>query len=53
VIRHHRLIEAYLAEALGMPRDVVDSVMAELVGQRVVTPHGDGTVTPLSLLLDD
>jgi len=53
LVRRGRAGADEVAEALGMPRDVVDSVMAELVGQRVVTPHGDGTVTPLSLLLDD
>jgi DtxR family transcriptional regulator, Mn-dependent transcriptional regulator len=56
VIRHHRLIEAYLAEALGMPWDRVhdeaevlehyiseelEERMAEALGDPAVDPHGD------------
>ncbi len=56
VIRHHRLIEAYLAEALGMPWDRVhdeaevlehyisedlEQLMAEKLGDPTRDPHGD------------
>jgi DtxR family Mn-dependent transcriptional regulator len=56
VIRHHRLIEAYLADALGMPWDRVhdeaevlehyiseelEERMAEALGDPQVDPHGD------------
>jgi DtxR family transcriptional regulator, Mn-dependent transcriptional regulator len=56
VIRHHRLIEAYLAEALGMPWDRVhdeaevlehyiseelEERMADALGDPAVDPHGD------------
>jgi DtxR family transcriptional regulator, Mn-dependent transcriptional regulator len=56
VIRHHRLLEAYLNEALGMPWDRVhdeaevlehyisedlEDRMAAALGDPVVDPHGD------------
>ncbi|MGI9019791.1 MAG: metal-dependent transcriptional regulator [Solirubrobacterales bacterium] len=56
VIRHHRLLEAYLAEALGMPWDRVhdeaevlehyiseelEERMAEALGNPSFDPHGD------------
>lgn len=56
VIRHHRLIETFLAEALGVPWDEVhdeaekwehvisediEDRMAEMLGHPVVDPHGD------------
>src|ERR1700691_377729 len=56
VIRHHRLLESYLAEALGMPWDRVhaeagvleqvlpaalEALMAEKLGPPTVDPHGD------------
>jgi DtxR family Mn-dependent transcriptional regulator len=56
VIRHHRLLEAYLAEALGMPWDRVhdeaevlehyiseelEERMAAALGDPAVDPHGD------------
>jgi DtxR family transcriptional regulator, Mn-dependent transcriptional regulator len=56
VIRHHRLLEAYLAEALGMPWDQVhaeaevlehyiseqlEALMAEALGNPSHDPHGD------------
>jgi DtxR family Mn-dependent transcriptional regulator len=56
VIRHHRLLEAYLSEALGMPWDRVhdeaevlehyisedlEDRMAAALGDPVVDPHGD------------
>jgi DtxR family transcriptional regulator, Mn-dependent transcriptional regulator len=56
VIRHHRLIESYLADALGMPWDRVhaeaevlehyiseelEERMAEALGNPSVDPHGD------------
>jgi DtxR family Mn-dependent transcriptional regulator len=56
VIRHHRLIEAYLSEALGMPWDRVhdeaevlehyisedlEDRMASALGDPAVDPHGD------------
>jgi len=56
VIRHHRLLESYLAEALGMPWDGVhaeaevlehvlsddlEALIAEKLGHPTVDPHGD------------
>jgi DtxR family Mn-dependent transcriptional regulator len=56
VIRHHRLIELYLAQVLGMPWDKVhdeadrlehvisedlETLMAEKLGQPGFDPHGD------------
>jgi DtxR family Mn-dependent transcriptional regulator len=56
VIRHHRLLESYLAEALGMPWDRVhdeaevlehyisedlEERLASALGDPVVDPHGD------------
>jgi DtxR family Mn-dependent transcriptional regulator len=56
VIRHHRLIELFLAEQLGMPWDRVhqeaevlehclseelEAAIAEKLGQPTVDPHGD------------
>jgi DtxR family Mn-dependent transcriptional regulator len=55
VIRHHRLIEAYLSEALGMPPDRVheeaeilehyiseelEQLMADKLGEPSHDPHG-------------
>ena len=39
--------------ANGLSADAVESTLAALINHRVVTPHPDGTVTALSLLLDD
>lgn len=56
VIRHHRLLELYLAEALGMPWDKVheeadrlehviseelEEAMARALGHPIADPHGD------------
>jgi DtxR family Mn-dependent transcriptional regulator len=56
VIRHHRLIEAYLAEALGMPEDRVheeaevlehyiseelEALIAAKLGEPSHDPHGN------------
>src|SRR5271154_1131844 len=56
VIRHHRLLESYLAEALGMPWDRVhaeaevlehvlsddlEELIAAKLGHPTVDPHGD------------
>src|ERR1700690_1857912 len=56
VIRHHRLLESYLAEALGMPWDRVhaeaevlehvisedlEALIAAKLGHPTVDPHGD------------
>jgi DtxR family Mn-dependent transcriptional regulator len=56
VIRHHRLLESYLAEALGMPWDQVhaeaevlehvlsedlEALIAAKLGHPTVDPHGD------------
>jgi DtxR family Mn-dependent transcriptional regulator len=56
VIRHHRLLESYLADALGMPWDRVhaeaevlehvlsddlEELIAEKLGHPTVDPHGD------------
>jgi DtxR family transcriptional regulator, Mn-dependent transcriptional regulator len=40
VIRHHRLLESYLADALGMSWDRVHAE-AEVLGHPTVDPHGD------------
>ena len=69
VIRHHRLIEAYLAEALGMPWDRVhaeaevlehyisedlEALIAEKLGDPSRDPHGDPIPTErLKLAADD
>ncbi|HSU15890.1 MAG TPA: hypothetical protein VLK66_17415 [Longimicrobium sp.] len=53
LVRRGRAGAAQVADDVGLPREVVDAVMATLVSQRVVTPNADGTVTPLSLLLDE
>ena len=56
VIRHHRLLEAYLSDVMGMPWDRVheeaevlehyiseefERLMAEKLGDPVIDPHGD------------
>ena len=61
VIRHHRLLELYLAEALGMPWDRVhqeaevlehaispelSALIAEKLGHPTHDPHGDPIPTP-------
>ena len=61
VIRHHRLIEAFLADALGMPWDRVhdeaevlehyiseelERRMADKLGNPSLDPHGDPIPTP-------
>jgi len=61
VIRHHRLIEAFLAESLAMPWDRVhdeaevlehyiseelEDRMAEKLGNPTLDPHGDPIPTP-------
>jgi DtxR family Mn-dependent transcriptional regulator len=61
VIRHHRLLEAFLAEALGMPWDRVhdeaevlehyiseelERRIAETLGDPELDPHGDPIPTP-------
>jgi len=61
VIRHHRLIEAYLAEALGMPEDRVheeaevlehyiseelEELMAAKLGEPSHDPHGNPIPPP-------
>jgi len=61
VIRHHRLIELYLAQALGMPWDRVheeaevlehaispqlSELIAEALGNPTRDPHGDPIPTP-------
>jgi DtxR family Mn-dependent transcriptional regulator len=61
VIRHHRLIEAYLAEALGMPEDRVheeaevlehyiseelEALMAAKLGEPSHDPHGNPIPPP-------
>jgi DtxR family Mn-dependent transcriptional regulator len=61
VIRHHRLLESYLAEALGMPWDRVheeaevlehvlsdelEQLIAAKLGNPTVDPHGDPIPTP-------
>jgi DtxR family Mn-dependent transcriptional regulator len=69
VIRHHRLIESYLAEALGMPWDrihaeaeVLEHYISEDLERRIsdalgnpsVDPHGDPIPSPeLALAADD
>ncbi len=61
VIRHHRLLESYLAEHLGMPwdrvhaeaevlehvlSDEVEELIAAKLGNPTVDPHGDPIPTP-------
>ena len=61
VVRHHRLLELYLAEALGMPWDRVheeaevlehaispalSALIAEKLGNPTHDPHGDPIPTP-------
>ncbi|HVO55726.1 MAG TPA: metal-dependent transcriptional regulator [Solirubrobacterales bacterium] len=61
VIRHHRLLEAYLAEALGMPEDRVheeaevlehyiseelEALMAAKLGEPSHDPHGSAIPGP-------
>jgi DtxR family Mn-dependent transcriptional regulator len=53
VIRHHRLIESYLAEALGMPWDrvhaeaeVLEHVLSDDLEQRIAAKLGHPTVDP-------
>jgi DtxR family Mn-dependent transcriptional regulator len=53
VIRHHRLIEAYLAEALGMPWDrvhdeaeVLEHYISEELEERIATALGDPSSDP-------
>lgn len=42
-----------VAADTGLSLDAVEATLAALVNHRVVTPHADGTMTPLSVLLDD
>jgi DtxR family transcriptional regulator, Mn-dependent transcriptional regulator len=69
VIRHHRLIEAYLSEALGMPADMVhaeaevlehhiseqlEELIAAKLGEPSHDPHGTPIPGPdLSLPVED
>lgn len=53
VIRHHRLLETYLAEALGVPWDavhkeaeVLEHVLSEELEDRIATLLGDPTSDP-------
>jgi DtxR family Mn-dependent transcriptional regulator len=53
VIRHHRLIESYLAEALGMPWDrvhaeaeVLEHYISEELEERIAVALGDPAVDP-------
>jgi DtxR family transcriptional regulator, Mn-dependent transcriptional regulator len=53
VIRHHRLLESYLAEALGMPWDrvheeaeVLEHVISEDLEARIAAKLGNPTVDP-------
>ncbi len=53
VVRHHRLIEKYLAEALGVPWDQVhdeaeklEHVISEDLEDRIASALGDPTVDP-------
>ena len=58
VIRHHRLIEAYLAEALGMPEDrvheeaevlehYISEELEELIAAKLGEPRHDPHGTPI------
>jgi DtxR family Mn-dependent transcriptional regulator len=53
VLRHHRLLELYLAEALGVPWDrvhaeaeVLEHVLSEELEELIATKLGDPTVDP-------
>jgi DtxR family transcriptional regulator, Mn-dependent transcriptional regulator len=67
VIRHHRLLESYLADALGMPWDRVhaeaevlehvisedlEALIADKLGHPTVDPHGD-PIPSADLTLDE
>ncbi|HEX6745701.1 MAG TPA: hypothetical protein VF092_00195 [Longimicrobium sp.] len=51
--RRGRAGAAELSADTGLSPDAVEATLAALINHRVVTPHPDGTVTPLSMLLDD
>lgn len=68
VIRHHRLLEAYLAEALGMPWDQVhaeaevlehyiseelEALIASALGHPSTDPHGDPIPSEALVIADD
>lgn len=42
-----------VAADTGLADDAVRATLEALVAQRVVAPHGDGTVSPLTLFLDE
>ncbi|HEX4186907.1 MAG TPA: metal-dependent transcriptional regulator [Solirubrobacteraceae bacterium] len=53
IVRHHRLIESFLAEALGMPWDrvhaeaeILEHVLSEDLEQLIATKLGNPTVDP-------
>ena len=56
VLRHHRLLELYLAERLGMPWDRVhdeaEALIADKLGHPTRDPHGDPIPTP-DLTIDE
>jgi DtxR family Mn-dependent transcriptional regulator len=67
VLRHHRLLELFLAEALGMPwdrvhaeaevlehwvSDTLEAAIAEKLGHPTVDPHGDPIPTA-DLVIDE
>ena len=68
VIRHHRLLEAYLSDVMGMPWDRVheeaevlehyiseefERLIAEKLGDPVIDPHGDPIPGPDLLVPDE
>ena len=53
LVRRGRAGAAEVSADTGLSPDAVEATLAALINHRVVTPHPDGTVTPLSLLLDD
>jgi hypothetical protein len=53
LMRRGRASAAEVAAETGLSGDAVAATISALVAHRVVTDHGDGTVSPLAVLLDD
>ena len=53
LMRRGRAGPAEVAADTGLSEDAVTATLSALVTQRVVTPHADGTVSPLAMLLDE
>ena len=53
LVRRGRAGPGEVAADTGLADDAVRGALEALVAQRVVAPHGDGTVSPLTLFLDE